>query len=83
MIVVLVLLAAAAVLGQRPGSSNSEPLCQYSKFPPSDAIFFSLFLDMTGEDLMCEPFLMSLAGEINVDMDQLGALMLSSFSFRF
>jgi hypothetical protein len=77
----LLLVAVTAVLGQRPGSGSSEPLCQYSKFPPSDALFFSLFLDQTGEDLLCEPFLMSLAGAIDVDMDQLGAWSVSSFFF--
>ena len=70
---VLVLLFAAA-FGQRPGSGNSEPLCQYSKFPPSDAMYFSLFLDQTGEDLLCEPFLFGLAQAMGntVDMEQIG-----------
>jgi hypothetical protein len=69
----LVVLFFAVALGQRPGSGSTDPLCNWVKFVPSDAMFFSLFVEQTGEQFLCEPFLLGLAPVMVVEMEQLGA----------
>ncbi len=65
-------------LSQRPGfgSTNSDLLCRSTK-PPSNAQVwdFSLVLDQTGDEVLCDPFFLGLAQQMSnaVDIGQLGA----------